>query len=217
MAGEHKIKTIHNDAKESYNCNHQQCGNSRNRPHNLKYTCEFRAERSSSFVHSATTLAHKLAILSSICKPCYNVTCYFFLLFYFWTVKPGRLLGMCFVIVWILTNLKFNDFAPPLRNQNHIFRCHKRYKSEEIFPCAEQLSQFLWCFASVRPTTCTGDKLAVLPVHIFPFLDSCSILFYVQLGKMPLKSYIWFYPTHIYLPKHISTGDLGSDDWQKCW
>ena len=80
MAGEHKIKTIHNDAKESYNCNHQQCGNSRNRPHNLKYTCEFRAERSSSFVHSATTLAHKLAILSSICKPCYNVNFFLTLL-----------------------------------------------------------------------------------------------------------------------------------------
>ena len=31
---------------------------------------------------------------------------------------------MFFVIVWTLTNHNFNDFAPPSRNQNHIFRCH---------------------------------------------------------------------------------------------
>ena len=39
---------------------------------------------------------------------------------------------MFFVIVWTLTNHNFNNFAPPSRNQNHIFRCHTVTKSTDL-------------------------------------------------------------------------------------
>ena len=54
----------------------------------------------------------------------YSVTCRFFWLSYFWTRKPGMWPDMFFVIVLTKTNHNFKDFAPPLRNQKHIFWCH---------------------------------------------------------------------------------------------
>ena len=57
----------------------------------------------------------------------YSVTVWhaiFFWPYFFWTRKRGGWPGMFFVIVWTLTNHNINDFAPPSRNQSHIFRCH---------------------------------------------------------------------------------------------
>ena len=62
----------------------------------------------------------------------YSVTCRFFWLSYFWTRKPGMWPDMFFVIVLTKTNHNFKDFAPPLRNQKHIFWCHSVRNSTDL-------------------------------------------------------------------------------------
>ena len=54
----------------------------------------------------------------------HSVTCCFFWLSYFCTIKPGRWHGMAFVIVLPSTNHNFDDFAPASKNQECIFLCH---------------------------------------------------------------------------------------------
>ena len=61
-----KVDQIQPGAKKNYNCN--QCGYSVPNFPIWKLTCELTAERNPLFVHSATTLAIKLAGLESTCE-----------------------------------------------------------------------------------------------------------------------------------------------------